>query len=347
MPTLPIDALAKQIAAGKPAPVHLFVGDDVRLIERHVDAIENTIDPADRPFAVDRVYAGEANGTPMDIAGAARILPMLGDRRLVIVLRAERLLKPKRKAGAEVEEDEAQDEDAGPLDTTALEEYLADPVPSTTLLFVASEVDRSRRLTKRVMDNAQVTLFGGLQARDAAGLFDAQRAALQQLRSDFKRAGREVEDAALKMLVERAGDDISKLRGDVERLMLFTAGRPKITVGDVQEVSAINTAGGDDWALTNAIGDGNAAGALNEVGMRIERGDSPHMMLGQLRWWVSNKLVQRAPARVKPALDALLRTDLALKSSGGDERVLMERLVVELTGPAERRVFRPGDGGRP
>jgi len=35
----------------------------------------------------------------------------------------------------------------------------------------------------------------------------------------------------------------------------------------------------------------------------------------------------------------LLRTDLALKSSGGDERVLVERLVVELTGrplPAQR-----------
>jgi hypothetical protein len=35
---------------------------------------------------------------------------------------------------------------------------------------------------------------------------------------------------------------------------------------------------------------------------------------------------------VTPAIDALLRTDLALKSSGGDSRVLVERLVVELTG---------------
>jgi hypothetical protein len=31
-------------------------------------------------------------------------------------------------------------------------------------------------------------------------------------------------------------------------------------------------------------------------------------------------------------MDAVFRTDLALKSSGGDPRVLLERLVVELCG---------------
>jgi DNA polymerase III delta subunit len=328
VPTLQLDPLRKLIAGGALAPVHLLVGDDVKLIEQVVDSIEATVDPADRPFAVERVYAGEPNGSPVDIAGAARILPMLGDRRIVIVMRAERLLKPKRKASSEVDEDEAQEEEGGAMDTTALEEYVGAPVPSSTLVFVAAEIDRSRRLTKRLMEKAQVTFFGGLEG----GSYDAQRAALQQLRSDFKQAGRDVEDAALKMLVGRAGGDISKLRGDVERLMLFTEGRPTITAADVQEVSAISTAGGDAWALTNAIQDGNAAIALKEIGTRIERGDSPHMILGQLRWWVSNKLVGGAPDRVKPALDALLRTDLALKSSGGDDRVLMERLVVELTG---------------
>jgi DNA polymerase III delta subunit len=29
-------------------------------------------------------------------------------------------------------------------------------------------------------------------------------------------------------------------------------------------------------------------------------------------------------------MDALLRTDIALKSSGGDHRILLERLVVEM-----------------
>ena len=95
----------------------------------------------------------------------------------------------------------------------------------------------------------------------------------------------------------------------------------------------------DDWAVINAIAEGDPARALAETGRRFDRGDSPHQLLGQLRWWVSSRLAEGDASRVKPAMDALLRTDLALKSSGGEERVLLERLVVELTGrrlPAAR-----------
>jgi DNA polymerase III delta subunit len=40
---------------------------------------------------------------------------------------------------------------------------------------------------------------------------------------------------------------------------------------------------------------------------------------------------------VRAAVDALFRTDLALKSSGGDPRILLERLVVELCTDAPRK----------
>jgi DNA polymerase III delta subunit len=54
------------------------------------------------------------------------------------------------------------------------------------------------------------------------------------------------------------------------------------------------------------------------------------MILGQLGWFVREKLSGVDPRRVPAAVDALFRTDLDLKSSGGDPRVLLERLVVEL-----------------
>ena len=45
---------------------------------------------------------------------------------------------------------------------------------------------------------------------------------------------------------------------------------------------------------------------------------------------------------VKSTLDnPRVRTDLALKSSGGDARVLLERLIVELCGEGSRRPWRP------
>jgi hypothetical protein len=55
------------------------------------------------------------------------------------------------------------------------------------------------------------------------------------------------------------------------------------------------------------------------------------MILGQLGWFVREKLSTSDPRRVPAAVDALFRTDVDLKSSGGDPRVLLERLVVELS----------------
>ena len=55
------------------------------------------------------------------------------------------------------------------------------------------------------------------------------------------------------------------------------------------------------------------------------------MILGQLAWFVRDKLANLDPRRVPAAVDALFRTDLDMKSSGGDPRILLERLVVELS----------------
>jgi DNA polymerase-3 subunit delta len=331
--------LKKHVADRRLAPVYVLVGEDVKLVERMVDAIESTIDPADRPFAVDRLYAGEASGTPINIVSSAQVLPMLGDRRLVIVLRAERLLKPKRAGKAEDDVEEEADEATDAPDLAPLEDYLDAPSGRAVLVFVAADMDRSRRLTKKLIAKAAVVEFGGLAADGAMARREGRRTAQEWLQEELLRSGRTIEPDAARLLVTRAGHDITKLRGDVERLLLFTEGRKRITGDDVIEVVADEQTVDDDWAVINAIADGDPARALVETGRRFDRGDSPHQLLGQLRWWVSSRLAEGDASRVRPAVEALLRTDLALKSSGGEERVLLERLVVELTGrrlPASR-----------
>lgn len=330
MPSLDLNGLRKLIASKRLGTLHLLVGEDVRLVEQTADAIEATIDEADRPFAVDRLYAAESGGSPIDIAAAARALPMLGDRRIVIVLRAERLLKPKRAAKAEIL-DLDDDADDVAIEFGPLEDYLASPAPFSTVVFVATGIDRTRRFTKRVVEKAQVTEFSGLSSASQIGRRDTRSAAMSIAQEEIGRVGRAIDPAALQLLAARAGNDITKLRGDLDRLLLYTEGHDRITAADVEEIAATTLSVDDEWAVVNAIGDGDAARALRETAIRLERGDSPHMMVGQLRWWVSSKLSQFKPDRVKPALEALLRTDLALKSSGGDERVLMERLIVDLT----------------
>lgn len=336
MPSLSLAALTQQIADRALERVYLFVGEDLKLMDRMVDGLESVVDPADRPFAVDRFHAGDEAAAPQAIADAARSVPMLGDRRLVFVLRAERLLKPKRAAKS-LDEDAGEDEAEQAIDAGALEAYLKAPASSTTLVFVATDIDRTRRLTKRVLEAARVVEFAGLGDPRAAGL---RGQAADYVKDELTRSGRTIAPDAARLLVERSGNDITKIRADVERLLLFAGDRQALTIDDVREVVSVQTGVDDDWGIANALAAGNAARALVETGYRFDRGDSAHQIVGQLRWWVSNRLAEGDASRVKAALEALLRTDLALKSSGGDDRVLVERLVVELAGrplPPSRR----------
>ena len=222
MPSLDQNALRKMIASKRLGTLHLLVGEDVRLVEQTVDAIEATIDEADRPFAVDRLYAADSGGSPIDIAAAARVLPMLGDRRLVIVLRAERLLKPKRATKAAEIVDLDEDADDVAIEFGPLEDYLASPAPFSTVVFVAAGIDRTRRFTKRLVEKSQVTEFSGLPSPAQIGRRDARSAAMGIAQEEIARAGRQVDAAALQLLADRAGNDITKLRGDLDRLLLYT-----------------------------------------------------------------------------------------------------------------------------
>lgn len=342
MPALSVDALRKHYKSGKLAPIYLIVGEDAKLVEQLVDGIEATIPEADRAFSVDRVYALEAGGAPVDLIASARTPSMLGGPRVVIVLRSERLFKPKR--GGKATEPSEDDPDAGADDATSsealdlgpIEDYLASPVDGTTLVFVALEVDGTRRITKKLKEIAQFVECGGLVTKTSADRSLALTTARTQVQKELEQLGRTIEPAAMQLLLDRTGLDITQLRGAIERLLLYSQGKKAISVDDVREVVGEH-AFVDDWAVINAIGNGDAARALRALSLRFERGDSPHGIVGQLRWWVSTRLAEAEPDRVKPALDALLRTDLALKSSGGSERVLLERLVVELTGKALSR----------
>jgi hypothetical protein len=86
--------------------------------------------------------------------------------------------------------------------------------------------------------------------------------------------------------------------------------------------------------MTRAIERGAAAEALRELQLLLDGGAVAYMVLGQIAWVARTKL----PAAALPScIEALFRTDLALKSSMGDPRVLLERLVVELCDGRLRR----------
>jgi DNA polymerase-3 subunit delta len=323
-------AVRAQAARGQADPVYLIVGDDDVEMSQLAADLSALVEDELRAFNLDRLYAGDKGVSPRAIVESCRTLPMMGDRRVVVVLRAEKILKPRRRAK---DAGEAVQEEDGPEagDVDVLTEYVRSPEPRTTLVFVASDADRSKRLYKALQKSATIVECYGLRGgRDVkVDLHQAARLAEQLVRQAVAQAGQQIEPAAARLLAARAGADIGTLRGDLDRLLLYAAGKTAIGLADVREVVSAETAQ-DDWAVTNAIQRGETGEALRQLGLALESGGVPYMILGQLGWFVREKLPAVDGRRVPAAIEALFRTDLELKSSGGDPRVLLERLVVEL-----------------
>jgi DNA polymerase III subunit delta len=328
VPVLTPAAVRKQIAQRTPDPVYLIVGDDDAEMSKLAADLSGLVEDSLRAFNVERFYAGDKGVTPSAIVEAARILPMLSDRRVVTVLRAEKMLKPKRRGKTpepEVSGDEAAE---APSDLDALDAYLRNPVPETTLVLVASDVDRTRKVVKTLLKQAALVECWGLkQGRDdRVDLRQVARTAEQLVRKAVTDAGQQIDAAAARLIAERAGTNIGTLRGDVERLLLYSAGNAKITLDDAREVVTAETSQ-DDWAVTNAIQRREASEALRQLALALEAGGVSYQILGQIAWFVRERMDDQR--RVPGAIEALFRTDLELKNSG-DARVLLERLVVEL-----------------
>jgi DNA polymerase III delta subunit len=141
-----------------------------------------------------------------------------------------------------------------------------------------------------------------------------------------------LDPAVVRALVERVGPDVMRLRAALERLVLYTTGQAHITVDDVRQAVPPGPDTQENFAVANAIQSNDLAGALRELKVSLEAGAPPYLVLGQLR-----VAAERLPAsRVRHAIDEVFSTDLALKSSIGDPRIVLERLVVELCARTRR-----------
>ena len=318
----------KAIASGETGPIYLLEGDDLQ--SRHDLALEFTgiVEAGLEAFNVEAFHANEATSASQrdqmisDILGTARTLPMMGPRRLVLVHDAERLLSPRK----------GRDEDAQPAlpggkgrvkaraltPSEALEQYFDSPEPMTTLVFVAGPLDSNRRLVKLLRKRA-VTVDSGTLETGA----DAAR----WVRARLDRDEMEMEPAAMSLLLDATGLRLGRIRAEVEKLVLYASGEPRITPAHVTDLVMPQEEPSEGPAVGMAIKDGDAKRALTELNALFEAGVVAPLILGQIRWAATQL---RPPARVKRGLGLVLDTDLNLKSSRGEPRYLLERLVVEL-----------------
>src|SRR5262249_25545738 len=131
-----------------------------------------------------------------EIVAVARTLPMMAPRRVVIVAQADALLMPKRESEAALRALEA------------FEALLDKPEPLTVLVLVATSLDPRSRLFKLLLKQAAIVECGVLADRN-----DAER----WVRNRVAAAGMQIDPAAARLVADRAGLDVPRLRGDVDR----------------------------------------------------------------------------------------------------------------------------------
>lgn len=330
------EELAKTLEKGEIAPVYYFHGDEPYLIERGVKRLMDRALPAEsRDFNMDVFYGKESKGD--EIATAAQTLPMFAERRLVLVRRSNELSVV------------AQENLTG---------YLADPSPSTCLIFEGEKIDQRKKFFLEIKKNGN--------------LVECKRPYENQLgpfiREEAAAHGKKVEPAAIEMLVYLIGNNLQELAAELEKVTTFIGGRDIIKVADIREIVS-DTRVDSIFELTDSVGRKDLARALRSLNTILRDGEAPLMVLAMLarhfrQLWKVKELCDRGvpspeigkAAGINPyflkgimeqarnyripefkwIFERLFATDLALKTSGGKPVSLMECLIMDICGKGGR-----------
>ena len=319
--------IRKAIKLGRAGPLYVLEGDDLQ--SRHDLALEfaNLVDEGLQAFNVQNFYANEATSAPARdqligaVLSSARTLPMMSNRRVVIVHESDRLLAPKRgKDDAETlpELDLPKKGKRSMTPADELEQYVQNPEPMTTLVFVAGPLDANRRVVKLLRKHADVVDCGSLDNPREAAIWIQKRLEKDELAIDPK---------AVHLLLQTTGLSLGRIRAEIEKLVLYVSGESTITPQHVKDLVIPQNESEGVFELIDAVRNGNAAKALREISALIDAGEPPFVILGKLR---AAAIQLRSEIRVRSGLEAVLRTDVAIKSSAGTPQHLLECLAVEL-----------------
>lgn len=322
--------IQKELQGGSVRPFYYLYGEEKLGIDQALEAIRRVLfgHPPSRSRSETTFYGNDARAK--ELLEAARTLPMLARRQMITVKAAHEM--PQR----EVER---------------LAPYLDAPADFTCLVFAADTIERKGKFFQALQRHGALVEFRPLADKELPGWVQEQA----------RHAGKELSRQAAAALVELVGGQMDLLKGELDKLLLYAEGQ-KIDVRDIQRV-AIDSRSFSVFELVDAVGDRNAEMSLRIMGKMLDAGGEPLMILGmiarQIRhiWqvkqlraqgkptasiqketglspWVVEKLHRNARRfSEKDLLDAiflLARTDLALKSSRLDSRLIMEGLIMSL-----------------
>jgi DNA polymerase-3 subunit delta len=225
-------------------PVYLLTGTDRPKIGRALRRLRSRFGDE----AVEILSADADSGE--DVAAGLNSLGLFGAGRLVVVQGVERWKK---------------------ADVEALDEYLADPVGGTVLALVAGETPKDDALRKLVARRRGDLLHFDVPKPKDPSVW---------VRGEFARLGAQATDDAARRLVEIAGDDISLLEQEVEKLATWAEGE-QIGPREVEEL-AVPLHEAPAWALSDAWGARDVGEVLTACESELEQETEPFLIAVRL-----------------------------------------------------------------
>lgn len=339
------------------APACLFLGPEVFNRDRCRRAlIDAVLSPEEREEGISRFDLQEV---PLrDVVDDARAMSLFASRRLLIVSNAEAILPRGKAAASEEEEGEGG---AGSAD--ALVEYLRDPTPGVFILVEAVRFDFEGD-DKKKLERVQ-KFFSAIHEvveLRRLSLDDARRRA-QTLASEAKL---NIPGPTLEMLVESMGGDVARIAVELEKLQLLTGGRRSVTDDDILTMvpdarastifALVNAMGRRDrrrsleildtltrdgeylpLALSFLSGQMRMALAAQEAGLRSAGQIQGYFSRAGVQVWGSRaEQIQQTVSRFSPdqlrrSLTLIFEADRGLRDTRPDDRVILERLILQLT----------------
>ncbi|MGB5809541.1 MAG: DNA polymerase III subunit delta [Polyangiales bacterium] len=275
MPT--IHDVIKGAADGNLSPVYVLLGTERLLIERAVDAIRRAVDAAGVPgFNID-LYDGKGlDAAP--VISAARTLPMMSERRFVLVRHADSMT---------------------PTEQSKLAEYLEEPNESTALVISADKLDGRGKLAKKAKKSGWLVDAKPLRGRELRAFVKGEASA----------RGHNIASDAVESLLDAIGDDLGAIDDSIERLSLFVGSGQRIGTEDVAAcVTRIRV--DSIWSLVDAIGLKDRRKGMAAAQSLLADREPPLRLLAM----VARQL--RIVARMRQALSEGLRPQEAATRAG-------------------------------
>lgn len=262
------DRFVSEVAAGKLRPAYVFVGDEAFFRDRCRAAILQHLVPADmRELSLYEFDLAETS--VIEVLDRAQTPSLMAPFQVFFV----RNVKVLYGRGSHKE------------DFAAVETYVKNPNPNALIVLVADHIsipadvrrmdmqdrDKYERLRETLGESCAMLEFARVDEGD--GVRWVVETAQQQ--------GFKVEADAARELVDSLGADMMLVSNELEKLMLYTTEKKRITLGDV-ETMVLAAKQRNLYELTDAISAKDRARSLQVLNALLSSGDGEEAAIGHL-----------------------------------------------------------------